>query len=167
MDSHSRTSASEIHEAFVGPSGVAMFLRRWPAATARPRACLVLAHGMGEHSGRYVHVARYLAERGVSVLAADHYGHGRSGGVTGSVERFDDFLDDLAWVVTRARADHPGLPLVLLGHSMGGLIATAYLIHRQQAAPDLAVLSGPAIVPLLIYALLGTSGQLDRPSSRC
>lgn len=137
----------QVRHAVVGSSGVALLLRQW---TPEPcRGVVVLAHGMSEHSGRYEHVAEYLAARGLAVYAHDHYGHGRSGGVTGSVADFGHFLEDLALVVERARAEHPGLPLVLVGHSMGGLIALAYVLDQALAQPDLLVLSGPAIVPLV------------------
>jgi acylglycerol lipase len=132
---------------FTGAGGVTIFRRSWlPVGT--PRAVLVLSHGMSEHSGRYDSLGRFLAAGGVAVHALDHRGHGRSGGEVGTVDRFGDFLDDLSTFMSLARAEHPYGPLVLLGHSMGGLIATAYVLERQPQ-PDLLVLSGPAIVPLL------------------
>jgi alpha-beta hydrolase superfamily lysophospholipase len=107
-----------------------------------------LVHGLGEHSGRYDHVGRYLAERGIGVFAYDHQGHGRSEGRRGWVEDFGHLLDDLEtfhrFVLERAG----GLPLALLGHSMGGLIVTAYMLEKP-LKPDLLILSGPAIVPIL------------------
>jgi alpha-beta hydrolase superfamily lysophospholipase len=106
-----------------------------------------LVHGLSEHSGRYDHVGSYLAERGVEVHAYDHLGHGRSGGQRGWVARFDDFLDDLALIHADVDARAPRLPVFMLGHSMGGLIVTAYLLARS-AKPDFVVLSGPAIAPI-------------------
>ena len=118
----------------------------------------MLAHGMSEHSGRYDHVGRFLAERGIEVHALDHRGHGRSGGETGTVERFELFLDDLSAFLSLVRDEQSepnagteatgGPPIVLVGHSMGGLIVSAYLLERRPL-PDLVVLSGPAIVPIL------------------
>jgi alpha-beta hydrolase superfamily lysophospholipase len=107
-----------------------------------------LVHGLGEHSGRYEHVGSYLAGRGVSVYAFDHQGHGRSGGPRGRVSDFSIFLDDLATFHEFVRLDSEGLPLFLLGHSMGGLIVVAYLLERP-LTPDYLVLSSPAIVPIL------------------
>lgn len=134
---------------FAGAAGVELFRRWWRPAGVHPRAVVVLAHGMGEHSGRYDEVARYLASRGVAVHALDHRGHGRSGGETGTVECFAYFLDDLSGFLQLARSEEPaGIPMVLLGHSMGGLIAAACVLERKPR-PDLLVLSGPAIVPIL------------------
>ncbi len=124
-----------------------LFYRFWPPAGAA-RGGFLLVHGLGEHSGRYRHVGEFLAARGLSVLAYDHRGHGRSQGRRGWVERFADFLDDLECVHEQFASHLGELPLVLFGHSMGGLIVTAYLLERKRR-PQLLVLSGPAIVPLL------------------
>jgi alpha-beta hydrolase superfamily lysophospholipase len=93
-------------------------------------------------------VGSYLAEHGVSVFAYDHQGHGRSEGRRGWVEDFAHLLDDLETFHRLVRERSGSLPLVLLGHSMGGLIVTAYMLERP-LKPDLLVLSGPAIVPIL------------------
>lgn len=132
---------------FRNRAGGISHVRIWEAR-GRPRAALLLVHGLGEHSGRYGHVGRYLAERGIGVFAYDHQGHGLSEGRRGWVADFAHLLDDLEtfhhWVLERSL----GLPLVLLGHSMGGLITTAYMLEKPRK-PDLLVLSGPAIVPIL------------------
>ena len=132
---------------FKGAKDFDIFFHSW-IPTREPIGTLVIAHGIGEHSGRYDHVGRYYADRGIAVYALDHQGHGRSGGVTGTVESFADFLDDVESLLEFARREQAGLPLVLLGHSMGGLIVTAYLLEKS-LHPDFAILSGPAIVPLL------------------
>jgi alpha-beta hydrolase superfamily lysophospholipase len=105
---------------------------------------LLLVHGYGEHSGRYEHVGAWFAARGCAVHAFDHQGHGRSTGARCHVRRFGDFPDDLGIVQTWVAAEHPGLPLFLVGHSMGGLIVAA---HARERRPDVAgaVLSGPAL----------------------
>jgi alpha-beta hydrolase superfamily lysophospholipase len=117
-------------------------LHEWRAE--RPRYVALIAHGYGEHARRYAHVAEHLVRHGASVYAPDHLGHGRSEGERALVERVDDMVADLDAVARKAAADHPGLPLVLIGHSMGGLIATRY---AQQHGGTLAalVLSGPAV----------------------
>jgi acylglycerol lipase len=132
---------------FQGAEGVKIFRRAWLPSGPR-RAVMVLVHGMSEHSGRYDHVGRYLAARGIAVHALDHRGHGRSGGETGTVEEFGHFLDDLSAFLTMVRTEETSGPMILLGHSMGGLIVSAYLLERAPQ-PDLVVLSGPAIVPIV------------------
>ena len=105
---------------------------------------VLLAHGYGEHIGRYGHVADALVARGAAVYGPDHLGHGESAGEQVLVSDFERIVDDLHAVADVAREQHPDLPLVLIGHSMGGLIATRY---AQRYADELAglVLSGPAI----------------------
>src|SRR3712207_8976792 len=90
--------------------------RRWPAAD--PARLVVLVHGYGEHIGRYEHVARALAARGATVVGPDHVGHGRSGGEQALVEDFEAVIADLRPRVQDARGE---LPVVMVGHSMGGL----------------------------------------------
>ena len=123
--------------------------RVWTAKSGRARGVLLLVHGLGEHSGRYEHVGGYLADRGVTVYALDHQGHGRSEGRRGWVAHFSHLLDDLETMHRTVLEENAGVPFVLLGHSMGGLIVTAYLLERKSLRLDYVVLSGPAIVPLL------------------
>ena len=114
-------------------------VRRWPIDN--PKRLVVLVHGYGEHIGRYEHVAAALNARGSAVVGPDHVGHGRSGGERALVEDFEAIVDDVRAVVEDARG---GLPVVMVGHSMGGLIAVRY---AQRHRGDLAglVLSGPAV----------------------
>lgn len=107
-----------------------------------PRATIVLAHGASEHSGRYEHVAAGLNERGYSVWALDHRGHGRSGGRRVFVERFDDLVADLDSLRDLAAAELPDRKPVLFGHSMGGAVATGYAIRHPEKI-SLLVLSNP------------------------
>ncbi|ALH81751.1 lipase [Sphingopyxis macrogoltabida] len=106
---------------------------------------MLLAHGYAEHAGRYAHVAKRLTDAGYGVYAIDHWGHGRSDGTPGFVPRFSAFTDGMAELLTLVEVNHGDTPRLLLGHSMGGLIATLFLIERQQAFVA-AALSGPAIV---------------------
>jgi alpha-beta hydrolase superfamily lysophospholipase len=118
-------------------------VHRWSAAEARSIA--LIAHGYGEHAGRYEHVAQRLVDDlDAAVYAPDHRGHGRTGGATGLVEDGEAITQDLHDVADAARSEHPGLPVVLIGHSMGGLIATRY---AQRFGEELAalVLSGPVV----------------------
>jgi alpha-beta hydrolase superfamily lysophospholipase len=117
-------------------------IRRWAADD--PRYVVLLAHGYGEHAGRYAHVAERLVHEGAVVYAPDHLGHGRSDGEPALIEDVEDILSDLAAVEQRAREENPGLPVVVIGHSMGGVIATRYV---QTRCPEVAalVLSGPVV----------------------
>jgi alpha-beta hydrolase superfamily lysophospholipase len=109
-----------------------------------PRFVALLAHGYGEHAGRYAHVAAMLVGLGAVVYAPDHLGHGRSAGEPALVEDIEVLVSDLHAVADQARADHAGIPMALVGHSMGGLIATRF---AQRYGDELAalVLSGPVI----------------------
>jgi alpha-beta hydrolase superfamily lysophospholipase len=117
-------------------------LHEWPSE--RPRYLALIAHGYGEHAQRYAHVADHLREHGGSVYAPDHLGHGRSEGERALVERVDDMVEDLEATARKAVDDHPDRPLVLIGHSMGGIVATRFAqLHGGRLAA--LVLSGPAI----------------------
>lgn len=108
------------------------------------RAVVVLAHGYGEHRGRYAHVVAALAARGYAVYALDHRGHGGSGGPRAVVDRFDDFVEDLHVLAGRAKTAYRAAPLCLVGHSMGGLIALRYALRHQPELQGLIV-SGAAL----------------------
>ncbi|MBB4931438.1 alpha-beta hydrolase superfamily lysophospholipase [Lipingzhangella halophila] len=138
-----------------GPNGSArLAARAWGATTPPEPAWLaVLVHGYGEHIGRYDYVARYLCERGAVVYGLDHRGHGRSSGERVLIEDFAGVVEDVHRLVTQARSAYRSLPLVLIGHSMGGLIAARY---AQTHAAELTglVLSGP------VLGRWGTVGEL-------
>jgi len=122
--------------------GLVQMRRRWqPAGDAR--AAVLLLHGIAEHGGRYEHVGRRLADAGFDVVAVDHRGCGRSGGRRGHVDRWSQFTDDVEDQLAQIR--ELGLPTVLLGHSMGGLMATRYCVDTDRPQPDLLVLSAPAL----------------------
>jgi alpha-beta hydrolase superfamily lysophospholipase len=131
-------------EGYAWRAGALLYWRRWQAA--HPRATAVVVHGLCEHAGRYGELACLLAAWGIETFAADGRGFGRSSGPRGDWPHFGDRLDDVAWGIVQQRARHPGRPLVLFGHSMGGLIATRY-VQSDRPRPDLLVLSGPAIDP--------------------
>lgn len=120
--------------------GVAQLRRTWEATD--PRATALVLHGVSEHSGRYEHVGDTLAKAGFATRAFDHHGHGRSGGVRGHVDSFDVFLDDVEDNLADQRQDNQ--PAILLGHSMGGLIALDYCTSGRPL-PDVLLLSGPAL----------------------
>lgn len=121
--------------------GLEQLRRRWePAGPAR--AAMLIVHGIGEHSGRYEHIGAEFAAAGFDVAAFDQRGFGRSGGPRAYVADFDDFLADVEERLAERRA--LGIPVVLLGHSLGGLVVAAYLVSGRPQ-PDLAVLSAPAL----------------------
>lgn len=126
-------------------AGASLHVTHW-LPEGRPKAVVLLAHGYAEHAGRYIHVARRLNDAGYAVYAVDHWGHGNSDGEAGFVPRFSAFLDGMTELLTLVEINHADTPRLLLGHSMGGLIATLFLIGHQQAFVA-AALSGPAIVP--------------------
>ena len=124
-------------------SGNSLFYQCWEPEHGA-RAVFVLAHGAAEHSGRYDIFGRHFAARGYTVAALDHPGHGQSEGVRCHIDRFADYLEALDLFQQQVSADHPGVPQILLGHSLGGLIATSYLLQHQDAFAG-CILSGPAI----------------------
>jgi alpha-beta hydrolase superfamily lysophospholipase len=124
--------------------GVRLHYRSWPASAER--GVLLISHGLGEHGGRYAEVAQELAERGITVHAIDHRGHGRSGGRRGYVAHFGEFVRDFETFRAAIAKEHPSdAPLFLLGHSMGGLIAIHHLQTHPEAGYRGAVLSAPLV----------------------
>lgn len=121
--------------------GLIQLRRRWPAA-GPARAAVYVLHGVSEHSGRYEHVGAALAGRGFEVVAVDHRGHGRSGGRRGHVDRWSQYLDDVEDQMAEIRG--LGLPVVMLGHSLGGLMALSYCVEGRPA-PNLLAVSAPAL----------------------
>jgi acylglycerol lipase len=108
------------------------------------RGVLVIVHGLKDHSSRYAEVAEHLVRKGFAVYSFDLRGHGRSEGVRVNVESFDDYIADLDLFVQRVRADQPGKPIFVFGHSMGGAIATLYAIDKKPPVAGL-ILSGAAL----------------------
>jgi alpha-beta hydrolase superfamily lysophospholipase len=146
---------------FDGVGGVRIVYDVWTPDTDA-RGVVVLAHGLGEHARRYDHVAQRFGESGLITYALDHRGHGRSGGKRVYLRDMSEYTDDFHTLVGIAAADHPGLTLVVLGHSMGGGIVFAYGVEHPDDYAAM-VLSGPAIaaqdavspVMLFVAKLLG------------
>lgn len=136
-------------------------VRAWEHPGAR--RVVVITHGYGEHIERYDHVARELRAHGAAVYGPDHLGHGLSAGERVLIGDVEHVVDDALQVIERARAAHPGLPVVLLGHSMGGLIATR--LAQRAGRPKLAglVLSAPAIGLGPVMAQMEEAGFADQP----
>ncbi|ART53799.1 alpha/beta hydrolase [Acidovorax carolinensis] len=132
---------------FTAADGENLAVQDWPLMEGTPRGTVLLVHGLGEHVGRYDAVARRLNAWGFAVRGYDQYGHGESGGPRGGLTSDMRLLDDLADMVdaTRARMA-PSEPLVLLGHSMGGLVAARFVSMHLRPV-DALVLSSPALDP--------------------
>src|SRR4051794_19520527 len=117
-----------------------MFWQSWTPADVR--GVVVIAHGGAEHGGRYRYVVERLVPERFAVYSIDHRGHGRSDGRRAQIGRMAYVVADLDTLIGRANADHPQAALFLLGHSVGGCIATAYALAQQDRLTGL-VLSGP------------------------
>jgi acylglycerol lipase len=121
--------------------GVRLYAQWWKPSGA-PKAIVCLVHGGSEHSGRYAHLANVLTCSGYLVGAIDLRGHGRSPGRRDFIRLFGEYLTDVRSLLSQASKEVPGRPVFLLGHSLGGLIATLFVIAERPAIAGL-VLSGP------------------------
>ncbi|HXW45089.1 MAG TPA: alpha/beta hydrolase [Streptosporangiaceae bacterium] len=145
---------------YPSPDGTQIAAYRWDPS-AEPRAIVQITHGMGEHARRYEHVAQALTDAGFVVYAQDQRGHG----ATADPDALGDLgegswpalVDDIGRLTAVARAEHEGLPLILLGHSMGSFAVQQYLLDHSDDV-DGAVLTGTAVIDLLEPAL-----DLDEP----
>jgi alpha-beta hydrolase superfamily lysophospholipase len=124
--------------------GFDLFVRRWQEEGAPHRWTFVMVHGLGEHGARYRHLAEWFTPLGMTVYAMDQRGHGNSGGPRGHAPSLHALLDDVDAVVTLAR-DESGGPIVLIGHSFGGLIAIAYVLEHPDRI-DRAIFSAPLLI---------------------
>lgn len=143
-----------IEETVTATDGLRLYLRRHEPANAR--AEILIAHGFGEHSGRYGALADHLVSHNYSVTAYDHRGHGLSDGLPGHVESFSEYDEDLAKLVSSVRSRSQAKHLFLIGHSMGGLIALRYAARKSGALSG-AIISAPLIevaVPVPAHKLM-------------
>lgn len=122
-------------------NGVPLLVRSWPS-TGEPRAFVLIVHGLAEHSGRYERTGSVLAATGLEVAAFDLEGYGGSGGRRAYVASWDTWLDDVEDRLAALRTAAGGRPIVLLGHSMGGLVCLTYA-ESDRPQPDLLALSSP------------------------
>jgi alpha-beta hydrolase superfamily lysophospholipase len=136
-------ATTRTEHTFDGVGGVRIVYDVWtPDVT--PRAVVILSHGFGEHARRYDHVAQRFGRDGLLTYALDHRGHGRSGGKRVVVKDISEFTGDFDTLVGIATHEYPGVPRIVLGHSMGGGIVFAYGVEHPDNY-DLMVLSGPAV----------------------
>jgi len=133
---------------FVAGDGDNLAIQEWPLDEGMAlRGVVLLVHGLGEHAGRYNHVARRLNDWGFAVRGYDQHGHGESGGTRGGLPTDTRLLDDLADIVESTRARMPRkTPLILMGHSLGGLVAARFVSLALRPV-DALVLSSPALDP--------------------
>ena len=142
---------------FVGVGGLEIFTRAWRPA-GRPRGVVTIVHGFNAHSGRYGWVAEQLVSKGLAVHALDHRGRGRSDGERFYVQKFDDYVNDLAKHIAIVKTLEPGLPVFLLGHSAGGVVASVYAIDHQAELAGLICESFAFEVPAPDFALAVVKG---------
>ncbi|MGB3128732.1 MAG: lysophospholipase [Dehalococcoidia bacterium] len=129
---------------FKGYKGLNIYYQCW-LPEGKARAVLLVVHGWAEHSGRYTNLVDYFVPKGYAICALDHQGHGRSEGPRGYVDRFSDYLLDLKTFFDLVRSQHSDTKIFMVGHSMGGTVATAYVIEHQHELAGL-LLSGASLM---------------------
>lgn len=125
-------SSTAMQEHGINAGAGRLFVRHWPAV-GTACASLIICHGFNAHSGHYGRAAEVFAQRGFAVTALDLRGRGRSDGDRAYVDTFDDYVSDLSRTIDLARSLAPGLPVFLLGHSAGGVIALRYALDHQDS----------------------------------
>ena len=128
---------------FKGVRDTGIYFQAW-LPDGDTKAVLLITHGLGEHSGRYMNVVNHFVPLGYAVYGLDHMGHGKSDGKREFVRQFEDYIDTLAIFCEMVKEREEGKPIFLLGHSMGGLIASYYLLSHQEDFKG-AVISAPSI----------------------
>jgi len=134
---------NHTEDGFTTPDGVRLYTQAW-SPDGRPRAAIFLIHGLAEHSGRYAHVAAYLAERGYAVHGMDLRGHGHSEGLRGYIDSLDVFIGDLYQYFKTVRTATGDVPCFVLGHSMGALLSLIFA-GRYQSEVAGVIVSGTAV----------------------
>ncbi len=150
-----------IHEEgnFRTDNGEKLFYQFW-LPTGQPKAVLLVVHGLAEHSGRYMNIVNHFVPLGYAVYGVDHLGHGKSDGTRVYVDHFEDYIEPLDRFTRMVHDWQPGLPMFLIGHSLGGLITSIYLLDHQAGIQG-AILSGAAVkIPDNINGTTITMGRL-------
>lgn len=122
-----------------------LYARHWPVGEGAARAVVALVHGQGEHSGRYAHLATWLNDRQIAVLAYDQQGFGKSDGPRGHAPSAEAYFNDVAILLEQTRQRYPGVPVFLYGHSMGGNVVLNYALRRQPVGLAGLIATGPWI----------------------
>lgn len=140
---------------FRGTGSTDLVYQNWKPDT-QERAVVAIVHGVGEHSGRYMNVVDCLVPQGYAIYGFDLRGHGRSPGQRGYINSFEEFREDVHAYLKMICEKEPGLPLFLLGHSLGGLIVLEYVLHYPEGLQGV-IASGPAVgkvgLPPVLFAL--------------
>lgn len=135
----------------IGP-GQDLYYQRWRPEND-PKAVLVIVHGFGEHSGRYPNIVDTLVPEGYAVYSCDNRGHGKSFGERGHIDRWEDFRSDVFSFIKLVEEKEPDIPLFLMGHSLGGLIALEYILRVPDGVEGV-IASGPALTQGSVNPLL-------------
>jgi acylglycerol lipase len=136
---------------FKGSGNLNLYYQCWLPAD-EPKAILLVVHGLAEHSGRYSNLVNYFVPRGYGVYGYDQRGHGKSDGLRGYVDRFSYFVDDLDIFLRLVHSRHHDAKIFLVGHSIGGTIATAYTILRQDGFDGLILAAATLSTPTDVAA---------------
>lgn len=131
-------------------AGVSIYAQGWlPELPTQslPRAVVLLQHGLGEHSGRYGHVAQFFTDNNIVLLANDRAGHGKSGGKRGHIAKYEYTLQEIEQLHTEATRRFPKVPVFLYGHSMGGGIVLNYLLRKKNSSIRGIIATAPALRP--------------------
>jgi alpha-beta hydrolase superfamily lysophospholipase len=123
--------------------------------TKNPRAIVVIVHGFGEHLGKYEYIKNKLNEFGYGVYRFDNRGHGRSGGKRGYVNTFKDFVKDADVFIEFVKGENPGIPIFMLGHSMGGFITASYGIMFKNRIDGQILSSAGTMEPIQVRGVRG------------
>jgi alpha-beta hydrolase superfamily lysophospholipase len=158
-------SEQHIEGYFLGYKKYKLFEQSWlPQQGAAARGIIIIVHGLAEHGGRYAHVADFFTSHGFIVCVSDLRGHGKSDGQDTEFSSMNELIEDLDIFIAKQRKQYPGLPVYLYGHSMGGMIATLYVIKKQPKFNGV-LLTGAALaigdsVPTILVKIVGILGIL-------
>lgn len=133
-----------IESSWKSSDGLKMHAQSWEPETTALRGVICLVHGIGEHSGRYAHVAEAFGKEGYALFTADLRGHGKSEGLRGHAPSMEALMQDVDLLLKQARIRFPGIPVYLYGHSLGGIVALHYGLKRK---PDVkgVIVTSPAL----------------------
>jgi alpha-beta hydrolase superfamily lysophospholipase len=127
-----------------GQDGTPFYIRGWEPENGKPKALIALVHGLGEHTGRYVHVGKVMTDAGYAMAGFDLRGHGKSGGPRGHSPSLDAYMQDIHQFVQWMTQRYPGMPQFVYGHSLGGLLSLTYAIQYGAGLKGVLV-TGPGL----------------------